>query len=451
MRGITYGLAAPPERIMPAVRGLGAGVLRCFLYWSQIEPEPGRFVWDAVDALLDQLDGDEEVWITVSSASLWGTVRATDMLPPSPAKDLDVFAAFVRALVDRCRGRITYWQFDNEPCVPILWAGTVAEYAAQLKVFAAAVRESDPAALVVLGGDPPDQQARPGTFEYLVDVARDDFDVYDIHLYGDPYTIPDRIAAARAMMAQHGYEMPIVAGEYNGPLIAPEDMALLGNALQPFGEMMTGSDPEWSVLTTDMGTQAPEHDAMLAFYERMPELPPRVQMYMRGCPPEYEELRHRENSREIVVRNLLALASGVRRTLCWNLAPEFPGHQAPYTVLGLMFDKFALLDYADGELTHRYPAADALALTARMLQGAEAIERILVADRPELYVFDVRREDGSLLVAWARSAEEAATYRHPWLGAAAHAVDAHGAAVPVEVADGAVTLPLTPTPLFVTR
>jgi hypothetical protein len=59
------------------------------------------------------------------------------MLPPSPALDPQAYAAFVRRLVTRCRGRVTYWQCDN---------------VAQLKVFARAVREADPSALVVLGG-----------------------------------------------------------------------------------------------------------------------------------------------------------------------------------------------------------------------------------------------------------------------------------------------------------
>jgi hypothetical protein len=35
------------------MRELGAGLVRVYLYWSQVEPEPGRFDWTVVDAFLD--------------------------------------------------------------------------------------------------------------------------------------------------------------------------------------------------------------------------------------------------------------------------------------------------------------------------------------------------------------------------------------------------------------
>jgi hypothetical protein len=69
----------------------------------------------------------------------------------------------------------------------------------------------------------------------------------------------------------------------------------------------------------------------------MASLPPQLQMFMRGCPPELEDKRDRINSREVVMRNLLALAAGVRRTLCWNLAPEIPGYQNPLSIMDLLF------------------------------------------------------------------------------------------------------------------
>jgi hypothetical protein len=60
VRGISYGLFGPPGEFVPQARALGAGLIRAYLYWSQIEPEPGQFRWDTVDALLGQLSGEEE-------------------------------------------------------------------------------------------------------------------------------------------------------------------------------------------------------------------------------------------------------------------------------------------------------------------------------------------------------------------------------------------------------
>src|ERR1700755_1915910 len=52
VRGISYGLFGPPGEFVPQPRALGAGLVRGYLYWSQIEPEPGRYRWDTGDALL---------------------------------------------------------------------------------------------------------------------------------------------------------------------------------------------------------------------------------------------------------------------------------------------------------------------------------------------------------------------------------------------------------------
>jgi hypothetical protein len=468
IRGISYGLLGAPGTFVPQARALGAGVVRVYLYWSQIEPEPGRFSWDAVDALLAQLDGDEEVWVTVSSSSMWGTRRATDFLPPSPARDPGAFAAFVRRLVKHCAGRVTYWQCDNEPSVPILWAGTAADYVAQLKVFAAAVREADPAALVVLGGAPPgalspreDPEERTvvqrTVFQHIAEHARDDFDVFDVHLYGDPYTIPDQIAACRDLMAAAGYQKPVVAGEYNGPVPfqLPDMFGHLAEVMKATGGF-AGAPEGWTSRVADRGKPPPERDAMVALYERMAGLPPKLQMFMRGCPPELEARRHRWNCREIVVRNMLALAGGVRRTLCWNLAPEVPGDIPPYGVMALMFDKFKLMDYAeDGELARRYPAADTLELTARMLRDAAGVHRHEQPGRPDLYVFEVQRHNRPpVLVAWERrddftgEDQPPTEFDWPWPAPSAHAIDAFGAPVPTRIDNGRIHLPVSLTPVF---
>jgi len=60
---------------------------------------------------------------------------------------------------------------------------------------------------------------------------------------------------------------------------------------------------------------------MTALYDRMDSLPPRLQMFMAGCRAELEAKRQRINCRQVVMRTVLALAEGVRRTAYWNLAP----------------------------------------------------------------------------------------------------------------------------------
>src|SRR5512138_3399641 len=45
VRGVSYGLFGPPDEFGPQVQDVRAGVVRAYVYWSQIEPEPGRYAW----------------------------------------------------------------------------------------------------------------------------------------------------------------------------------------------------------------------------------------------------------------------------------------------------------------------------------------------------------------------------------------------------------------------
>ncbi len=169
----------------------------------------------------------------------------------------------MRRLATHCAGRVRYWQCDNEPSNHgLLWAGTADEYLAQLTALHAAVKQADPDARVVLGGCGYDVFSSPtGSperqfFDHLAGKGRDVFDVFDIHLYGDPLRVPEYVATAQAFMRAHGYEKPIVAGEQGGPV------------LFEFPEL-------------EHYFQEPLPD----LYKRMNRLPPKLQMFMEGCPP----------------------------------------------------------------------------------------------------------------------------------------------------------------------
>jgi hypothetical protein len=49
-----------------------------------------------------------------------------------------------------------------------------------------------------------------------------------------------------------------------------------------------------------------ERRAMIALYDRMDTLPPRLQMFMAGCPAELDAKRDRINARQVVMRTVLA-------------------------------------------------------------------------------------------------------------------------------------------------
>ena len=465
VRAISYGLFGKPDEFVPQLRALGATLVRVYFYWSQIEPEPGQDRFDIVDAFLDQLDGSEEVWVTVCSSSRWATQQATEFLPPSPAKDQDAYYRFVHRLVRHCGGRVRFWQCDNEPSnVGLTWSGTAADYVAQLRVMHRAVKDADPDAAVVLGGAPyalpasaPDSLERQ-FFDTLLRDGRDYFDLFDLHLYGPADRIPADIDTARGMMRAFGYEKPLVVGEYNAPWpnLFHEATAALEQAMAAAFAAGAGGSGGGQGADAAGARRTPEQAAMASLYERMASLPPQLQMFMRGCPPQLEDKRHRINRRELVMRNLLALSAGVRRTVCWNLAPDIPGYEDPLSVMDLLFGKFALLDYEGTELRHRYPSAETFALLADRLAGVDGVTRLQVPARPDLMLFEVRRRGrGPLLVVWEQrdpfdgEDEPPVAFDWPWPAARAAAVDALGQAQPAEVLDGRVTLEVSLTPVFI--
>lgn len=459
VRGISYGLFKEPDEFVPQARALGAGLVRAYLYWGQVEPRPGEYDFRVVDALLAQLDGDIEAWLTVCSSSSWATRQASDFLPPSPAKDLNQYREFVRRLAEHCAGRITYWQCDNEPSnTELLWAGTAEEYVTQLTAFHAAVKSADRNATVVLGGcgydvlsSPPDSEPRR-FFKHVTDVGRDAFDVFDVHLYGDPANIPSYVDDVRAMMREHGYVKPIVAGEYAGPVLFefPQVEPILQQTMMSaFAEPVSQSVGE---LTERVGQDTPERRAMVLLYDRAEELPDRLRMFLEDCPPELAAKRDRINCRQLVTRALLTFSTGIRLASYWNLAPEVPGEMEPYQMMHLLFGKLVLLGYDGTKLTRRTPAADTFALLAEQLAGATSVVK-----SEDGYVFTVERDGRPpLLVLWDHrdtfdgEDQPPVPVSVPWTAPGASAVDAFGAQYKVEVHEGNLHLMLTDTPVFVT-
>ncbi|WP_157104120.1 hypothetical protein [Nocardia kruczakiae] len=448
---------------MPQARETGAGIVRVNIYWSQAEPEPGRFVWDAVDALVDQLEDDDEAWVTVCSSSQWGTRHPTAWLPASPALDTDRYHNFVRELAAHRPGRIRFWQCEIEPCLPLFWVGTAGEYLTQLRSFHDAVRQADPAALVVLGAAVPgamlgDGPAGAHTWaQFFGEVLRDGaeyFDIFDLHPYGDPYTVPELVRACRGQLAAHGHDKPVVASEHSGPVPTefPENLPYLADVLAAHQRQFLGQE---ALPDTFEDLVAASDAPVVELYERMDELPPNLQMFMNGCPPELEQRRHRLACRDLVMRTMFALAEGIQRNLYYPIAPEWDFYRDSRVTGALMFGKLQLLDTAHGTIGPRHPAANTFEAMARLLDGATRVRQLDDTGHPDLYLFAIERSGNtSALVVWQRC-DGAGRDRPPyefvrdWPYSRAEAFDADCARVPVTLAEGTLRVSVGSTPLFI--
>jgi hypothetical protein len=210
-------------------------------------------------------------------------------------------------------------------------------------------------------------------------------------------------------------------------------------------------------LAAQAGQDTPERRVMTALYDRMDTLPPRLQMFMAGCPAELEARRERINCRQVVMRTLLALAGGVRRTAYWNLAPEYAGPVDHLQMMHLLIGKLPLLGYRDGELSVRHPAADTFALLALALTGAQAVSRVTPDGQPgTVRAFEVTRAGRApLLVLWDHrdpfdgEDQPPVPVTWPWPAEAAAVTDAFGHSRIVPSQNARLNLLVTGTPLLI--
>jgi len=465
---ILYGHAGvPAAQFLAPLRDLGAGFTKVYLYWQQLEPEKGRFDWTASDAFVAQLESREEGLISLFSSSQWAVQRPSSMLPPSSARDPRDYYNFVYATVSRYRGKVRYWQNDAEPNNPVFWAGTKQEFVAQLKVFSRAMKDADPGASVVVGGYDglfvppglvplpgqrtapfPQQQTGLDFFDHVFREGLGDFDFFDLRLYGDPYTIVARIDYMRQRMEAFGAIKPFLCTEYGGPNLFefPENRVYLP-LIATWSEATTTPDSHGIPQTDTHGA-----NRIGELYAKMSSLPPQTQMFMQGCSPELEARYHRIQSRGVVMRNLLAFSAGVQKTLYWDLlAASGPRDD----LMTLMYGKIGLLSLENGQL-RRHPTADVFKRLTQKLAGVTEVIRLTVPAQPSLFLFRAKRDARQPVhIIWERrdafSGEEAPAISAtlPWTAPTATATDAFGATVPVQIANGSLTLPVSLTPLYI--
>jgi hypothetical protein len=471
MPGSPFGIAAgflygyqgvKPYEFMPQLRSLGAGFTKIYLFWNQVEPQKGKYDWTAVDKFVDQLNSPDEGLLAIFSSSQWAVTRPAPLLPPSPAKNFDDYYRFVYDLVKHTRGRVRYWQNDCEPNNPIYWSGTKQEFVAELKVFYKAVKDADPSAVVVVGGydglfGPPGTHQFPGQqvgldfFDSVLKDGRYAFDVFDLRLYGDPYTIVPRVEFIRQKMMTFGYEKPIICTEYGGPNLFefPENRKYIPLVVSWSQSMTKPAD-------SGSASESADKNQIKELYDNMGALAPQTQMFLQGCPPELNAKYQRIQSRGLVMRNLFALSAGVQKTLYWYL-PAIPlSGEERYTTMALMYGKIGMLEVQDGALKRRYPTADAFERMAKALNDVKKVKRIETPDQPSIFLFEATRvKRGPVYVVWERrdaftgEASPAVPFSFPWTTSRAAAVDVLGEVAPARVTAGRLDLSVSLTPIFV--
>lgn len=450
--GFDYGHQSAPPLFMDKIRDLGVHSTKVYLFWSQLEPEKGRYDWSVVDALMDQLTEGDELLLAVYSASTWGTNISTSLLLPSAARNEKDYYDFIYKLVKRTQGKVKYWQNDCEPNNPVYWADSQQEFIDQTKVFYRAVKDADPKARVVLGGydglfnppgmpEMPNQQAGLSFFEAVIQETQGYFDVFDLRLYANPYTIPERVAYFQEKLEG----IPIICSEYNGP----------GFMEFPVNRQYGAILAQWSDAYSNQDTASyyQVQDRIRAFYEQQEELAPETRIFLAESDTDFGQLYEGLQAADLIIRNMLALAAGVEKTFYWDFWHDT---ENKYDLMTIMYGKNKMADYKNGAFEDYRPLAEVMKNFARKMEGFQQIKQIELAENKDLFSYRIEKTTGDpLIVLWERRIDGLSDRLNPRACQvvlpfeSVEIYDVHGKPVEFGQHGNEYSIPLSSSPVFV--
>ncbi len=189
--------------------------VRLGLYWQDVELSRGQFDFQADDALIASTRATQlNVLAILAYSTTWSTSAPADSpgnLTHFPPRDYGEWANYVAAIVTRYKSDVHYWEVWNEPDLAEFWNGTPAQYAALLDVTSSTIKQIDPTATVVLGGqafqDLPGHPASEFPTQILADAdypAAANFDIAAFHYYLPPNAAPQHFAEFKAALTRFG-------------------------------------------------------------------------------------------------------------------------------------------------------------------------------------------------------------------------------------------------------
>jgi len=217
------------ERTLPLVRNAGFDSAVQLFTWWDIEPQKGQFLWQVADDAVDIAEQQGlNLMVRLDKQPTWANVDL--WRPGQPPIDLKEYDRWVRRVAKRYKGRVTAYLIWNEPNLAAEWSGLPpdpAAYVEVLRVGYAAVKETDPNALVVSAGLAATNTQNADALDDRIFLQRmyeagaaDYYDVLSIHPYGfgfppdDPHdahggTNLARLEDWREIMVRNGDDKPV--------------------------------------------------------------------------------------------------------------------------------------------------------------------------------------------------------------------------------------------------
>jgi hypothetical protein len=224
--GITVSYDRPFE--LDRIAETGVRCIRTDLAWSQVEPAPGVYRFEAYDALVEGLQsrGMGAVFVLGYGNDNYGGG------PPATPAARRAFARFAAAAAARYSGRGVLWQLWNEPNLFQFWGPEPdpVAYVALARETSEAIRRADPGAYVIgpsTGGPEFDLAYVERVFSLgLID----SLDAVSVHPFGAafPEAAPPFYEGVRALMRRYspGRSIPLICGEWGYSIPDQELQAL---------------------------------------------------------------------------------------------------------------------------------------------------------------------------------------------------------------------------------
>jgi hypothetical protein len=197
----------------------GVESMRAFFAWPAIEPAPGSYDWTNADRVVRSAARHRvSVLGNVLATPPWASQRPNSVYPTRfPPKDPNLYAGFVRTLIQRYGPKGTFWaanpavpkvpirqwQIWNEQMAPWFWDSKpwARSYTKMLKVTYRAVHKADHGAKVVAGSlvGVGDYTQWDGIRDMYKAGAKGYFDVISVHPFSN---IPTSASASIARMIE---------------------------------------------------------------------------------------------------------------------------------------------------------------------------------------------------------------------------------------------------------
>ena len=196
--------------------------------WREVNPAPGVFVWDTLDAAvanarahgatIDLVLGSTPAWASRFSFSYTDGIGSTEEAASPPGNERD-WVAYVQAVAHRYKGRIGSYETWNEANLTTFWRGSPAEMARLSSLAYRTIKRIDPAAVVTA----PSASLRGSGITWLSHYANVGgfryADAINVHAYPRPEGTPEDASAliqrTRSVLGAKGIRLPVWNSEIN--------------------------------------------------------------------------------------------------------------------------------------------------------------------------------------------------------------------------------------------